>query len=394
MSPQYGRITQSQLIPGRMKQVEYNFDTVSNFKEFFITEDGISNSGYETFISVFRRYTCHAGCDVCYIADRWVGPDGTDYFTKYVPDSITDVMEQRILDAFSHFTIVSTIDDLRYVKTQHPQLFEFYKRHSDKMNLTSMTDMSFLQQTPIALNDLNFISIYDITFSDYFLQKPKVCKAVLENLEALNDRYPLVKLRFIFSTDPTVDRSGIKRVISWAKDRGIYTSGTLDNRGTWFVNHNLMDLMDNKETCYMVDNNELHQIYTEVVHLMFDRWVVSFYQSTQDEDVSFYQLTDKFRPDDWLEAHVRLKIRLYSESARTIVRTDKNASYCDYFDYVANNVRVNDNWNFIPTIMMNKRSNNMHQGLLRCGFVETPLGIVRSSALQNREQIIPLYSFK
>jgi hypothetical protein len=81
-----------------------------------------------------------------------------------------------------------------------------------------MTDMALIQQTPIALNDLDFNSMYDITISDTFIQKNSIYKAVVRNLEALNEKYPLVKLRFIVTTDPTVDKTNTVNLINWAEE--------------------------------------------------------------------------------------------------------------------------------------------------------------------------------
>lgn len=381
--------------PAAMRSMEYVAADLSNPKDFFIREDGISNSGYETFISVFQRYRCEAGCEVCYIQDRWILPDGTDYFGKYSTPHMDPAHEARILDTFSYFTTVSTIDDLFFIKHKYPGLFEFYKRHSNKMNLTSMTDMAVIQQTELACTELDFKSVYDITFSDTFLAKTKIADAVIKRLDQLNERYPMVKVRFIVTSDPTIDRTGIKRVIQWAKDHGIYTMGALDNRVRWGYANEIMKMMDHEESAYITDDhNELHQVYTEVTHMMYDRWVVSFYESTQDVDHSFYRLGDTFKPDEWLESHVRHKLKLYADSAVRVGRNELTHQYVDYFKYVVENVRVNDNWNFIPTIMMNKRSNNMHQGLLRHGFIETPYGLFRKSAMESGAKPIPIYSFK
>lgn len=386
-------LTFDNLKPAEMKQQEYDFSTVTNFKEFFITCDGISRAGYDTFISVFRRYKCEAGCDVCYIRDRWIDKDGREYFSKYIPDAITDEMETRILNAFDHFQTVATIDDLFFVKNKHPDLFEFYKRNSKRVNLTSMTDMALIQQTHIALHDLDFNSIYDVTISDTFVQNPAIFTAVVRNLEALTEKYTLVKLRFIISTDPTVDRTNVAKLVAWAKNRGIYTTGSNDNQGgNWFFVNKILDMVDHKETAYTVSGQELHQIYTEVTHLMLDRWVVSFYQSTQDEDLSFYKLDSKFKPDAWLESLLREKLRQYDHSRTVMVRDANNANYFDYFTYIADNVTIHSNWNFIPRVMFDQRSSNYYHKLAENGFVETPLGLLRAT-VTNNDTIVPIYSF-
>lgn len=380
--------------PKVMRSSEFTALDLSNPKEFFIKEDGISNSGYETFISVFQRYRCEAGCDVCYIKDRWIAPDGTDYFDKYTKPVITQEHEARLMDAFSHFTTVSTIDDLFFIKHNHPALYEFYKTHSGMMNLTSMTDMAVLQQVDLAVNDLNFMSVYDVTFSDSFLAKPKITDAIIRKLDMLNERYPMVKIRFIVSGDPLVDRNGIKRVINWAKSHGIYTMAAFDNRVKWNFNAEIMDMVDHHDAAHIIDDTfELHQIYSEVSHLMYDRWVVSFYESTQDDDKSFYTLKEKFVPSEWLEAHVRHKLKHYARSAKKVTPNDYTAPYVKYYEYTSQHVQVNSNWNFIPTIMMNKRSDNMHKGLLREGFVETQFGLVKPEVVTGAAAPVPLYQF-
>lgn len=382
-----------QLQPDSMKSVEYTRVDLENPKEFFITRDGIANSGYETFISVFQRYRCEAGCDVCYIKDRWVGPNGEDYFTKYAPPEITPSHEKKILDAFDHFTTVSTIDDLKLVKNHFPGLYEFYKKHSNKMNLTSMTDMAFIQQTGIALDDLDFQSVYDITFSDYFLQKPKVAQGVIRLLDRMKERYPIVKIRFILSADPLVNRDGTKQVINWAKHNNVYTMGTLDHRGNWNFQHELMTMLDHHEASHLMEEDELHQVYTEVTHLMYDRWVVSFYQSTQDEDLAFYHLGDGMVAADWLEAHLVQKLMQYKRSYEVIKPNEHNQLYVDYFKYITDNVQINKGWNMIPTVMMNKRSGKMHEKLKSGGFVECQFGLVRPEVLTGDAIPIPIYSF-
>lgn len=380
--------------PAVMKTVEYEFNNVTNYKEFFITQDGIAGAGYETFISVFRRYQCKAGCDVCYIQDRWVDQDGNDYFSKYVPDQITEVMESRILDAFDHFQHVSTIDDTFFVKHKYPDLFEFYKRHCHRINLTSMTDMALLQQTRIAIHDLDYKAVYDITVSDTFIQPNTVFDAVVRCLEELHEKYKLTKLRVIISTDPTINRTNMIKLLTWAKHKGIYLSGSNDNQGDWFFVNELMKMVDHQETMSVVYKQELHQIYSEVTHLMLDRWVVSFYQSTQDSDESFYQLTDTFNPEKWLEALLNEKLRQYTNSRNVIVPDDNNANYVRYFNYIADNLIIHPDWNFIPKVAFNKGSGVYYNKLALTNFTDTPMGLIRTSTLTNNHPIIPIYSFR
>lgn len=387
--------TSTSPLPSMMKGVEYTLPgTEKSHKEFFITEDGIAGAGYETFISVFRRYQCKAGCEVCYIQDRWVGADGVDYFPNYVPDTIDADLERRILSAFDHFQHVSTIDDTYFVKHKYPHLFEFYKKHSHRINLTSMTDMAILQQYRMAVHEIDWRAVYDITISDTFIQKNSVFQAVLRALEELHDKYKLTKVRIIISSDPTINRDNMIKLIRWAKDHGIYISGTNDNRGDWFFANEIMKMIDHQEVCYVVHDQELHQIYTEVTHLMLDRWVVSFYQSTQDDDVSFFQLGDEFEPDKWLEALLHEKLRQYKHSSTTIPRTENNAPYVDYFTYIAENLILHPDWNFIPKIAFNKGSYVYYNKLAQTTFTDTPMGLVRTSAVINNEHIVPIYSFQ
>jgi hypothetical protein len=168
----------------------------------------------------------------------------------------------------------------------------------------------------------------------------------------------------------------------------------MDNQGKWFSTTDVMKMFDHEESAYVVYEKELHQIYTEVTHLMLDRWVVSFYESTQDADLSFYQLDSKFKPDVWLESLLRHKKQHYDRSRNVMVKDENNAKYIDFFNYIADNLIIHDGWNFIPKVMFNYQSRLYYAKLISYGFTDTPMGLIRTSALTNGSGVVPIYSFK
>ena len=364
---------------------------LSNPKEFFILEDGIINSGYETVLSLFQRYRCDAGCDVCYIRDRWIDTSGNDLFQQYIPPEITPTLENNILHALSHFQNISCMDDMFLLKHHYPHLLEFYKKHGKRMHLTSMTDMALIQQAPVAVNDVDFSSIYEVSLSDYFLQVPAHFKAATKSLEMLYEKYNIVKLRFILTPDPTISKNNVEKLIKWANDRNIYTSCNRNIDDTWVFNKKIIDSIDHLESSPIVINDDLHQIFTEASLMLQDRWVLTFYQSTDIIDRSFYHMENGvFNPAKFLEGHVREKIERYKHTASVLERSSANAEYYDYFQYTSNHVQVNDNWNFIPRPFLGVKNQEMINGLLSSGFVDTPLGLIRTGTTTP----IPIYSFK
>ena len=96
------------------------FEQSTNFKEFFLKSDALCNIESEMAFSIFHRYNCKADCKMCYVQGEWLEDDV--FANKFVPSTIPPGVESRILEVFSYFDVVSSTDDLFYIKNNSVQL--------------------------------------------------------------------------------------------------------------------------------------------------------------------------------------------------------------------------------------------------------------------------------
>jgi hypothetical protein len=67
-----------------------------------------------------------------------------------------------------------------------------------------------------------------------------------------------------------------------------------------------------------------------------------------------------------------------------------NIRYSDYYKYVFDNLIVNDNYNYIPTLSI-QQYDKLYSRLVEEGWQESNLGLID---LRNNKNVVPLFQFR
>lgn len=350
-----------------------------NFKEYFMRHDGINHMHQELAFSVLHRYVCKAGCKKCYLEPLWASDQA---LKPFIPISTGPSTEQMWVRFFSAFRAVGTYDDLFMLKHNHPGLYDFYVRHSDKMVNTSMTDIAFIQQQPLLLNELSFSGVYEITFSDVFLGQSngRVSSRVVDMLYQLHAKTPITKLKLIKSPDS--DPRLFTDVCSTAVELNIPVGIHDDVLVTGDKQHHI-DGTSYQERNFASYGNEPIQVMSEVMYLQHTGVYMSLVDTVNPEAAPFADIRSGM--ENIMVGSLREKIRSYQ---RYISILPDGHKMRQYFDFVCNHVVVNNHFNFIPLFVLPKWV-TLYGWLCNHGWIETPHGLLR----QNTKFVQPLYSF-
>jgi hypothetical protein len=364
------------------------FEQSTNFKEFFLKDDALCNIESELVFSIFHRYTCKADCKMCYVMDEWV--DDEVFADKFVPASIPPEVEQRLLDTFEYFDVVSTMDDLFYLKKTYPHLYEFYVRNSHLMSSTAMTDMAFIQQHKLIMEEMNFQMIYEISFSDRFLNSSggKMVDKVLERLITMHEKCPIQKLKFIMcdaQEDSAEEDSAVQKIMSWGRENEIFIDVHDDITQGQNKRYELKDAHQETNHLQDADDSYVYQILSEVTYLQYTSMFLTISQTIGENSVPFFDIMsgieNTFDADTFLLKMLKSKLDTYVYYLKKIKTsceriTGNRNKYFDYFTYVSENVIINKDFNFIPRFML-KPFAVFYEKLASEGYADTPYGLIR-----------------
>jgi len=351
------------------------FESCENFKEFFVRDDALANISTELVFSIFERYMCKAGCDMCYVQDEWIEAGS---FNKFVPIEITPDVESKILAFFEYFEIVTTMDDLYTIKKNYPVLYDFYLRNSHLMSSTAMTDVAFIQQFDIIMNDMNFQTIYEISFSDIFLNKKdgSFVNALITKLEMIHNKSPIRKLKIILCNH-TENDAAVHTLIDWAKCNNIFVD--IHDDFTQETNDRfILEKADHQETNHFSEENYLYLIKCEVVYLQYTSLFLTISDAIAKKSVPFYNIDTQTDIPAFISQMLAAKVEMYDHESKLIGHACDN-KYFDYFTYVASSVTVDLDYTFIPRFVL-KPYTKLYQRLAEEGFINTPLGLIKEEA--------------
>lgn len=358
-----------------------NIPKIENPKDFFLFHDALNNVSFDIDFCITKKYRCRAKCHMCYIQNDWVDDEN---FYKYVPTSVpTGEHLNKLFQVFEHYDVVSTIDDLRYLKDHHPELFNFYREYGERFSISSMTDNALFRHVDLIENDMKAKDITEISFSERFMKRVPIDR-ILNALDRIQKRIQIQKIKIIIMPDCDNAESVVK-LSAWAKQCGVNLQKHLE-----FVagietkleqkDQNLIDLEDAKKhesTVYTEENGEIYPVHSEVLFLMYDGFYSELKSATSaHRSVPFASIHD-FDPIAFLPKVLAGKIKDYTRYVRQI----KNQSnpYFRYFEFVSNNVRVNENFNYIPFMLLNTRSRYYEQLIASGKMVESGKGLLKAN---------------
>lgn len=372
---------------------------LENPKRHFLLNDSFCNISYDLNFSIFRKYMCKAGCQICYIQNDWL--DDTK-FKKHIPihQGNQKPFIDQLLEFFSYFDLVSTIDDLKFVKDKHPDLFRFYQEYGEVFYLSSMTDNAIFRHIEIIERDIRNKGIREISISEHFLSVVNMAK-LLRSLDRIQKHSKILKIKAILDRN-VGDTESALALVKWCAENDVmlekqlvFEEGITDCQADFSeVLINLSDARSDantnysESTAYTEEFGEIYPIQSEILLLMYDEFYGELKSATAEgRSLPFAKLQD-FEPVSFLPKILAGKVADYRRYAESI--QDKESLYYKYFKYVSDNLVIHPDFTFIPVPLM-KQYSTYYKKLISSGaMVETPYGLVKAG----RSDIKSIIEFK
>ena len=353
----------------------------TNFKKYFIEEDNLRSLQHELVFSTLRRYNCWAGCKVCYVDELFEADKSK--FARYIPEVITQEHSDKWIKLFQNYYAVNTTDDMYWMKNEQPHLFKWYQEHSSLMSFGQMTDNSFIRSWNILYNELpDAKSVYEFTFSDFFLNKIDV-NDIIQKLEKISKRFPITHVKFVQSTteDPT---SEVKKFLDYCKSTGLNLSVHYNIKVFDTIKLNI----DNQQTSWGSNQGDIFTVCGETDYFQYDSFFLTLVDSINANRLP-YDTLDEYNIESHIHKHLNAKKELYSRYVARLKGTKSEATiaYRDYFEWVINNLKVNDNYNFIPNLSLTAE-HKPYEKLQEFGWIPTHHGLLKNPI----SGLIPLFS--
>ena len=353
----------------------------TNFKEYFLQEDNCRSLQNEVIFSIVRRYNCFAGCKICYV-DKYFEKSKVA-FQRYIPDEV-ESMTDKWMDVFKHYRFVTTTDDLYWMKNYQPRLFSWYKHHSDMFHFGAMTDKNFIRAWDILTNEIaQPKGIYEFTFSDVWLSKVRVDE-VIEKLLVIHAKMPINQIKLIQTDVNSLNWEPVKKIIQFVKDRDLNLIIHADAK-----TFNTIQIgSEHQQVSFATHDGDLYTVLGEADYLQYDSFFHTLIDAIDPLCEPYDVIGDKFDPSTHLAKHVKGKIDVYARYVEKLkYAKGDTVNYKNYFEWVSNNLVVNEDYNYIPSLCF-KPFHTYYNELLK-DWSFTQYGLLRPS-----ESVKPLFEFK
>jgi len=371
-------------------------------KYHFVIHDSLENINFDVTYSVFKKYNCKAGCKLCYIRDDFL-PDAK--FKSYIP--ISQSLEEksyidRLMSFLSHFHMAATIDDMWFLKHDHPEHFRFYQAMDNVFWLSSMTDNAVFRHLDIIENDIKVKGLREISISEEFLYSVNINK-LLHVLYRIQRKAKIMKVKIILQgiEDSNMWHSNrCEALVSWCRTNDVMVEKQCEYGKDTTSSPEVLKTLGNtryssdrtftEETTYSENKTDLYPIHSESLFLMHDDFYSELKSATSEGySTPFANLKDFDDPVKFLAKVLQGKVTDYARYVNSI--QDKDNVYYQYFKYVVDNIKINPDFNFIPHIAM-KNYTDYFKKIVESGrMVATQYGLLDPT---NSEVIIPLYTMK
>lgn len=359
-------------------------DTVTNSKDYFIRNDNLNSVHTELSFSILRRYNCFAGCKICYI-DKDFEKDKSK-FSRFIPTEISKELEQEWYKIFKHYRIVSTIDDLFWMKHNQSHLYKWYVDNAHLFHFGTLTDNSFVRNYDLFMNELiSYKEFPEITFSDAFLLKVDTDE-ILSKLNIIQNKYGIKLMKLVQTNLDSHEWQPVKRIIDWSKNNAKEFSIHYD-----FTKFDTIDTgQKDQETVFATFNSELYNVCGEIDYLQYDSFFLTLPEATDITSQPYYTIENGFNSHDHLSSHLKGKIKLYSKySDKLKYSINKTKQFYNYFKWVSEHLVINDDYNFIPSLSL-KTFHPYHEQLVNDGWISTNIGLIKP----NVTKVVPIFGFK
>jgi hypothetical protein len=352
-----------------------------DLNRYWLELDSLHNVDYDMFFSPFQKYTCQAGCKICYISKQL--DESVKVMSKYAPVEITPEKEAQWQFWFDQFDEVGYSDDLKYTKDTFPVVYEWLKKNAHKFKYC-MTDNAILRQHDILMNELTFDSLMDISISDHFLDThPDMWNKVHTRLKELSSKYKIGQIKFIVTKGGAYSDS-IINLRNWIDENNMF----------YLIHHNFTDEENLKHEVPKAFNyndwthcqeGRLFEIQKETVHLFDDRWFFSTQDATSRTSFWIMDETNNTSLDEFLVRIIEGKQNNYADMEQDLEnRNLLSGQFKSYFK-IPSTYTVNKDFNFIPYMLLSPKSRFV-RGLQAQGWINTQYGLYKPG----KEQVVPI----
>lgn len=328
-------------------------------KDFFVRLDALMNVEWKVDFTVMGQMFCCGASNQCSL------PKVTQVSKQFEEQKMA-LVEESLNFACEYFHHVATLDDLGLLQRQNPVAFEFYQKNSPRLFISSLNNANLVRQYQMINSEFNFRGVDDIKLNGAFLRNRENAENAFEAIVGL--KMPFHTITAPLDVDPEV-----RRVLNEIED---YVNKCSFGDGPHIRYISEADLLQEEDgTSY--EYWEEHTTYMVQNRFFLNKEESSHYHKF------FY--TSEGRPDPmkFLVGMLKRKIELYRENLSKMPEGRQK----DYHGWVVNHAVVNEDFNFIPAIMMD-RTTHYWQSLVCDGIMmETPMGLIRRGSLTD---IIPL----
>lgn len=320
-----------------------------DFSKYFLEQDSLRTFDWELSLTLNKRYKCMAGCQMCYLGEQWISHNDFVPIAKYTEKNLTPEWEYQFFEFAENFKVLSTIDDMRYLKKNFPIQYDFYKRNSEQFLLSSMTDQALFYHYDILMDEMKFKDIYEISFSDKFVSRNR--KKLVGMFKNILKRYSLRHVKVVTGNNGATDKDikEVKEFFKFLRGEGIDT----------LHHHNVMKdwvQVDDAAHAIYSEGDGPFSLLNQVTFIAFDDIYTELKNFTAKDNK--FRIACLYEVGDFSEALPRLlktKLDTYKENAEIL--QDKNSHYVKYFKHCADTFKVNQDYTFIPYVLIRDDAN-------------------------------------
>lgn len=341
---------------------------------YWLSVDSLHNLDNDMFFSPFSKYTCQAGCKICYISEQI--DRSAEIIHHYAPEVITSKHEDIWYYWFEKFHRVGYSDDIVFTKSKFPAIYNWIKANAGAFNYI-MTDNAILRQHNELMHELKFAGIMDISISDSFLDlNPLLWDNIKKRLEELSDRYHIRQIKFLI-TRPNPQSRAIGKLMEWVDKKGLIYLVHHDFTDENNLKHEVKDA-NNVNDWVFCQNGQLYEIKKETLHLFNDRWFFSTQDATSKDSFWIMNNDDCLDMEKLLVKIIEGKQNIYAEMRQELQPTSALAEkFISYFE-LPSTYKINYQYNFIPKMLIRPEAKIINF-LKHEGWLNTEHGLYKPS---------------
>jgi hypothetical protein len=256
------------------------------------------------------------------------------------------------------------------------------------MYFGSITDNAFVRGYSILMNDIDkHKGIYEISFSDKWISKINF-DDILSKLKDIHARSPIIQIKFIQSETDSMSWPSTIELKKWVEDNGIIFTLYHD----MVTQDTIVFHRKEQEVNFATYDGDMYTVCGEADYLQYDSFFLTLVDAINPSLEPYDILDDNFSMTRHVSRHLHGKIDVYRRYYDKLKHSTNtyNIRYSDYYKYVFDNLIVNDNYNYIPTLSI-QQYDKLYSRLVEEGWQESNLGLID---LRNNKNVVPLFQFR